>query len=49
MLCLVYRHYDDLRNDSIAINKKVNVKVKFALEEAMKAQSGSRGIGLLFL
>jgi hypothetical protein len=27
----------------------VNVKVKFALEEAMKAQRGSRGIAVLFL
>jgi hypothetical protein len=25
------------------------VKVKFALEEAMKAQRGSRGIALLFI
>ena len=25
------------------------VKVKFTLEQAMKAQSGSRGIALLFL
>ena len=28
---------------------RVKVKVKFTLEEAMKAQSGSRGIALLFL
>ena len=28
---------------------KVKVKVKFTAEQAMKAQSGSRGIGLLFL
>jgi hypothetical protein len=27
----------------------VNVKVKFTLEQAMKAQRGSRGIALLFL
>jgi hypothetical protein len=27
----------------------VKVKVKFTLEEAMQAQSGSRGIALLFL
>jgi hypothetical protein len=27
----------------------VKVKVKFALEQAMKAQRGSRGIALLFL
>jgi hypothetical protein len=26
-----------------------NVKVKYSLEEAMKAQRGSRGIALLFL
>jgi hypothetical protein len=28
---------------------KVKVKVKFTLEQAMKAQRGSRGIALLFL
>ena len=28
---------------------KVEGKVKFALEKAMKAQRGSRGIALLFL
>jgi hypothetical protein len=28
---------------------KVKVKVKFSLEQAMKAQRGSRGIALLFL
>jgi hypothetical protein len=27
----------------------LKVKVKFALEQAMKAQRGSRGIALLFL
>jgi hypothetical protein len=27
----------------------IEVKVKFALEQAMKAQRGSRGIALLFL
>ena len=29
--------------------EKVKMRVKFALEEAMKAQKGSRGIALLFL
>jgi hypothetical protein len=29
--------------------KKVKVKVKFALEQAMKAQRGSGGLALLFL
>jgi hypothetical protein len=28
---------------------KVKVKVKFTLEQAIKAQRGSRGIALLFL
>jgi hypothetical protein len=28
---------------------KVKVKVKFSLEQAMKAHRGSRGIALLFL
>ena len=33
----------------IQVNKvKVKVKVKFALEQAMKFQNGSRGIALLF-
>jgi hypothetical protein len=31
------------------IKVKVKVKVKFFLEEAAKAQKGSRGIALLFL
>jgi hypothetical protein len=30
-------------------NVKVKVTVKFSLEQAMKAQRGSRGIALLFL
>ena len=34
------------RPDCMLMHK---VKVKFALEEAMKAQRGSRGIALLFL
>jgi hypothetical protein len=29
--------------------KKVKVQVEFTLEQAMKAQRGSRGIALLFL
>ena len=29
--------------------QKVNVKVKFTLEQATKAQRGSKGIALLFL
>jgi hypothetical protein len=32
---------------SVFIN--IKVKVKFTLEQAMKAQRGSRGIALLFL
>jgi hypothetical protein len=28
---------------------RIQIKVKFTLEEAMKAQRGSRGIALLFL
>jgi hypothetical protein len=30
------------------MKNKVKVKVKFTLEQAMKAQRGSRGIALLF-
>ena len=33
----------------IHLRVKVKVKVKFNLEQATKAQSGSRGIALLFL
>jgi hypothetical protein len=34
----------------MAVNMvKVKVKIKFSLEQAMKAQRGSRGIALLFL
>jgi hypothetical protein len=33
----------------ILIEVKVNVKVKFTLEQTMKAQRGSRGIALFFL
>jgi len=39
-----------LRAENYAMSKyKVKVKVKFTLEQAMKAQRGSRGIALLFL
>jgi hypothetical protein len=31
------------------VKLKLKVKVKFSLEQAMKAQRGSRGIALLFL
>jgi hypothetical protein len=31
------------------ITTKVKVKVKFALEQVIKAQRGSRGIAILFL
>jgi hypothetical protein len=33
----------------ITISKNTKVKVKFTLEEALKAQRGIRGIALLFL
>jgi hypothetical protein len=43
----VYTQRNELR---IRISKKkVNVKVKVTLKQAMKAQRGSRGISLLFL
>jgi hypothetical protein len=32
-----------------AIGKKKKIKVNFTLEQAMKAQRGSKGIDLLFL
>jgi hypothetical protein len=35
--------------NSHAVKVKVKVKVKFSLEQAPKAQRGSRGIALLFL
>jgi len=31
------------------VNSKVKVQVKFTVEQAMNAQSGSRGIALQFL
>jgi len=34
---------------SYTININTKVKVKFTLEQSMKAQRGSRGIALLFL
>ena len=34
---------------SVKGTSKVKVKVKFALEQAMKAQRQSRGVALLFL
>jgi hypothetical protein len=34
---------------NVIINGKAKVKVKFILEQATKAQRGSRGISLLFL
>jgi hypothetical protein len=33
----------------VNLRKKVRVKVKFYLEQAMKAKKGSRGIAVLFL
>jgi hypothetical protein len=39
----------DSRLEDIGVNKNVKVKVKFTLEQATKAQRGSRGIVLLFL
>jgi hypothetical protein len=41
------RHGDD--DDMINDDDQAIIKVKFALEEATKAQRGSRGIALLFL
>jgi hypothetical protein len=38
-----------LKEHRILIAGKKMVKVKFSLEQAMKAQRGSRGIALLFL
>jgi hypothetical protein len=33
----------------VSSHKKVKVKVEFSLEQAVKAQRGSRGIAVLFL
>jgi hypothetical protein len=35
--------------NNVMLANGVKVKVKFTLEQAMKAQRGSRGIALLFL
>jgi hypothetical protein len=37
------------RSQTIYHNTSIKVTVKFSLEQAMKAQRGSRGISLLFL
>jgi hypothetical protein len=37
------------RQTILLLTVKVKVKVKFTLEQATKAQKGSRGIALLFL
>jgi hypothetical protein len=39
----------DSRLEDKGENKNVKVKAKFALEQATKAQKGSRGTDLLFL
>ena len=39
----------DTVDSDFPLNIKVKVKVKFTLEQATKAQRGSRGIALLFL
>ena len=38
-----------LSNGEMMVKVKVNVNVKFALEQAMRSQRGGRGIALLFL
>jgi hypothetical protein len=37
------------QQNSFCRGKKVKVKIKFTVEQAMKAQRGRRGIVLLFL
>jgi hypothetical protein len=39
----------DLPLETMKISAEVKVKLKFSLEQAMKAQRGSRVIALLFL
>jgi hypothetical protein len=48
-LCLQLACYGATFTFSFIQYKEGMVKVKFSLERAMKAQRGSRGIGLLFL
>jgi len=45
----IYELCEDVRISWDYFHIKVNVKVKFTLEQATKAQRGSRGITLLFL
>jgi hypothetical protein len=47
-LFLSFIHFIVRERDEYKIESK-KVKVNFALEQAMKAQRGSRGIALLFL
>jgi hypothetical protein len=45
VLVVPFRNYVKVCNALV----ELKVKVKFSLEQAMKAQRGSRGIALLFL
>jgi hypothetical protein len=46
-IILLLYYYKTQRDDSY--QKKVKVEIKFTLEQAMKAQRGSRGVAVLFL
>jgi hypothetical protein len=39
----------DINGGDIRVNRLLRVKVQFTLDQATKAQRGSRGITLLFL
>jgi hypothetical protein len=49
-MCRVYLgQFPDIRGGGGICNNNNKSKVKFTLEQAMKAQRGSKGIALLFL
>jgi hypothetical protein len=45
----IYKFWSEIHTSSTCIDNKIKVNVKFTLEQATKAQRGSRGIALLFL
>jgi hypothetical protein len=44
-----HRSKNDIKMDTGSVLQPIEVKVKFTLEQATKAQRGSRGIALLFI
>ena len=45
----MYSYDKHCRRETVCFEVKVKIKVTFTLEQATKAQRGSRGIAVLFL